>query len=277
MEADDRKDSVTLSQVVDVVTSSPRYTHINRQFIMRVAQNELVKRSSIKDTIKATKNKIHQVAGAFVQSEMHYSEWLGSLKNATQTRNMVEFTKICQTIMRFHASTRERLPFLSGFYKQIFSSLPPIQSILDIACGFNPLAIPWMGLPTGIHYLAIDIFQDLVDFLSNYFALLPIQGHSESFDVIESIPTHPVDLAFILKTIPCLEQVDKLAGNRILDNLQAKYILISYPVRSLGGRSKGMQENYQVQFQKLIAGRGYHVKKYEYSTELVYLISTEYL
>ena len=244
---------------------------------MRVAQNELVKRSSLKDTVKATKNKLHQVAGAFLQNEMHYSDWLGLLKKANQSGNMVEFMQVCRSIMRFHASTRERLPFLSGFYKQILSSLPPIQSILDIACGFNPLAIPWMGLPMGIHYLAIDIFQDLVDFLSDYFSLLPIQGQAEAFDVIESIPAHPVDLALILKTIPCLEQVDKLAGDRILDQLQAKYILISYPARSLGGRSKGMQDNYQEQFQKLIDGRGYQVKKYDYPTEFVYLISTESL
>ena len=244
---------------------------------MRVAQNELVKRSSLKETVKATKNKLHQVAGAFLQNEMHYSDWLGLLKKANQSGNMVEFMQVCRSIMRFHASTRERLPFLSGFYKQIFSSLPPIQSILDIACGFNPLAIPWMGLPMGIHYLAIDIFQDLIDFLSAYFALLPIEGQAKAFDVIESIPAHPVDLALILKTIPCLEQVDKLAGDRILDQLQAKYILISYPARSLGGRSKGMQDNYQEQFQKLIDGRGYQVKKYDYPTEFVYLISTESL
>lgn len=244
---------------------------------MRVAQNELVKRSSLKDTVKATKNKLHQVAGAFLQNEMHYSDWLGLLKKANQSGNMVEFMQVCRSIMRFHASTRERLPFLSGFYKQIFSSLPPIQSILDIACGFNPLAIPWMGLPMGIHYLAIDIFQDLIDFLSDYFSLLPIQGQAEAFDVIESIPAHPVDLALILKTIPCLEQVDKLAGDRILDQLQAKYILVSYPARSLGGRSKGMQEYYQVQFHNLIDGRGYQVKKYDYPTEFVYLISTESL
>ena len=54
-------------------------------------------------------------------------------------------------------------------------------------------------------------------------------------DVIANCPTQAVDIAFVLKTIPCLEQVDKTAGIELLNQLQARNIVVSFPVHSLAG------------------------------------------
>jgi 16S rRNA (guanine(1405)-N(7))-methyltransferase len=131
-----------------------------------------------------------------------------------------------------------------------------------------------MPLPPEARYYACDIYSDLVLFVGEFMGLLPVVGQAGLCDAAAEPPTREVDLALVLKTIPCLEQIDKQAGERLLDGLQAKYILVSFPSKSLGGRSKGMVENYEARFNQLTAGRGWHIRRFEFETELVFLIET---
>jgi 16S rRNA (guanine(1405)-N(7))-methyltransferase len=103
-------------------------------------------------------------------------------------------------------------------------------------------------------------------------ALAGINGRAEARDVIQDCPGQPADLALALKAIPCLEQIDKSAGARLLDSLNAKYLLVSFPVQSLGGRSKGMAVNYEARFQELVAGRGWSIRRFAFATELAFLV-----
>ncbi|MFZ1399787.1 MAG: hypothetical protein WAS33_22975, partial [Candidatus Promineifilaceae bacterium] len=79
----------------------------------------------------------------------------------------------------------------------------------------------------------------------------------------------------LLKTLPCLEQVDKDAAVNLLDKLNGRYLLISYPAQSLGGRSKGMVENYAQQFMGVVNGRSWQFQRFEFATELAFLIKTD--
>jgi 16S rRNA (guanine(1405)-N(7))-methyltransferase len=81
-----------------------------------------------------------------------------------------------------------------------------------------------------------------------------------------------VQLAFALKTIPCLEQVDKQIGLRLLQQLDADYILVSYPAHSLGGRSKGMVKNYAAAFQEMVTGQSWSIQRFDFPGELAFLI-----
>jgi 16S rRNA (guanine(1405)-N(7))-methyltransferase len=79
----------------------------------------------------------------------------------------------------------------------------------------------------------------------------------------------------VLKAIPCLEQIDKSAGRRLLDGLKAKHMVVSFPVASLGGRNKGMAANYEARFWELAEGREWSVKKMLFKSELVFVVSRE--
>ncbi len=82
------------------------------------------------------------------------------------------------------------------------------------------------------------------------------------------------DLALLLKAIPCLEQVDKEAGRRLLDQVRADYLLVSFPVHSLGGRSKGMPATYEEHFRNLVADKPWSVQTFHFATELAFLAAT---
>ncbi|NJN54541.1 MAG: 16S rRNA methyltransferase, partial [Anaerolineae bacterium] len=112
---------------------------------------------------------------------------------------------------------------------------------------------------------------DMMAFLQQFFGVVGVQGHAHHQDILSTPPSEPADLALILKTLPCLEQSEKGAAAKLLDSVQARHLLISYPAQSLGGRSKGMVANYEAQFWQLADGRDWHITRYEFATELVFL------
>ena len=273
-----------LIEIVAALRNSAKYAHISAALLQRMAAEEWTKRRSIKEAIKAAKNKLHQIGGAY-QGDMRYAKWLPSL-TATSPDHPTDLP-ILQRILTQHASTRERLPLLDTFYPRIFAQLPtPIHSVLDVACGLNPLTLPWMPLPKDVRYLACDIYADMMDFLNRCFAQFGYSiARAEVCDVVSDLArspqpstlglSTPVDLALVLKTIPCLEQIDKSIGTTLLDTLQAHYIVVSFPAQSLGGRNKNMATHYAAHFDTLVAGRPWHVQRLDFATELVFVVDTK--
>lgn len=285
MSSDATRGASALDQLVAAVRASARYRSVDEALIRRLGERELANRRSMKEAIKATKNKLHQVAGAYIE-EPRYTAWLDELAGVWRDAETTDERQreALQRIMARHASTRERLPILDQFYAQTLASLGHIHSVLDIACGLNPLALRWAPLADEVEYAAYDIYGDMMAFLDGYFALeagargrLGLRGRAETRDVIASPPEQDADLALILKAIPCLEQVDKTAGERLLRAIRADHLLVSFPVHSLGGRSKGMAESYEARFHDLMAATGIgaraEIRRFAFATELAFLVS----
>ncbi|MGH2501183.1 MAG: 16S rRNA methyltransferase, partial [Ktedonobacterales bacterium] len=281
-----------LDQLVAAVRASARYRSVAEPLIRRLGERELAKRRSLKEAIKATKNKLHQVAGAYLD-EPRYDAWLSELRatwedDGDDAAKAAEATEECRQaalrqVMARHASTRERLPILDQFYAQTLAGIGPIRSVLDLACGLNPLALRWLPLADDAEYVACDIYGDMMAFLGGYFALETahgrpgLRGLAETRDALAAPPQRHADLALILKAIPCLEQIDKSAGERLLLSTRADHLLISFPAHSLGGKSKGMVENYEARFHELMEQTGIGARatitRFTFATELAFLVS----
>ena len=262
-----------VDEIVEAVLSSANYKFVSPDLVRGVASQEVVKRRTFKEALKATKNKLHQVGGAYLDGRDEYSLWLSLLRNAVQTGDSQQLRAACMRIMSNHASTRERLPILDQFYTPLLADLGPIHSVLDLACGFNPLALPWFPLAEGGQYYAYDIYQDVMEFLDQWLLLSHVDGHADTWNLVQSCPTQQVDVALVLKTLPCLEQVDKLAGQRLLKAISAKHMLVSFPLQSLGGKSKGMAAYYEEHFLRLVAEETWGIRKVVFPTELVFVVT----
>jgi 16S rRNA (guanine(1405)-N(7))-methyltransferase len=260
-------------QVVAAVLASAKYRHISPDLVRRVASQELDRQPSPREAAKATRSRLHQVAGAYLNGKMDYAGWLEHLREARQSGSPEAFRAACRAVMGHHASTRERLPILDQFYATVLASVPPPRSVLDLACGLNPLSIPWMPLAENARYYAVDIYEDMIDFLGGFMALAGCEGYPRTGDVLQGGLEQRVDLALLLKAIPCLEQVDGSAGLRLLDAIHADDLLVSFPVRALGGGQKGMVAHYEAHFRELIAGKPWTVRRFEFATELAFLVS----
>jgi len=263
-----------LERLVETVLASSKYKDVSHDLIRGVGLRELAKRASLKEAVKATKNKLHQVGGAYLTDKEDYARWLHELAQLYHAGDQDAFLAYVKKVMSYHASTRERLPILEQFYTTILADLPPMHRVLDVACGFNPLALLWMPLAKPVEYYAYDIYKDMLGFLEDFMGLVGVQGQAQVCDVIQSCPGVPVDVAFVLKAIPCLEQVDKSAGAKLLHSINARYIIVSFPIHSLGGRSRGMESNYEAHFLSLVESNNWKIKKFEFATELAFLVIT---
>ncbi|KPL24144.1 MAG: hypothetical protein AMJ93_02925 [Anaerolineae bacterium SM23_84] len=262
-----------LTRLVQAVLGSAKYRHVCEDVIRNVGSRELARRPNLKEAIKATKNKLHQVGAAYQAGRMDYDRWLDALGTTASSGDRQRFLQVCREVMKGHSSTRERADILDEFYARTLASLSGIRTVLDIACGLNPLAIPWMPLDRDLEYHAYDMYTDMVAFLSQFLDLAGVRGQAEARDVSRFPPTRRADLALILKSLPCMEQLDKSASVRLLEATNADHLLISFPVRSLGGRGKGMAQSYERQFLGLLAGKPWAFRRFEFSTELAFLVS----
>jgi 16S rRNA (guanine(1405)-N(7))-methyltransferase len=263
-----------LAALVSAVREGAKYRHVEMGLVEAVAAAELAKGRSFKESVKATRNKLHQVAGAYLPERPDYAGWWKIISQASNdATNEDKHRAALRQVMSNHASTRERLPFLDSFYTTILGDLPPIHTILDLACGLNPLAAAWMPLADDAHYFACDIYQDQVDFLNRVFQLHGLQGSAFTCNLLESVPKHAADVALLLKTIPCLEQLDKQIGPRLLAQINAPILIVSFPARSLGGHGKGMVQNYADHFAELVAGQPWQITRFDFPTEMVFRIT----
>ncbi len=262
-----------LDLLVQKVQANPKYGSINRELIQRLSKDAIAMGLTGKSALKYVRKKCHQIGGAYFKRNMDYHTIQTDLSKLSDDINADEVKQFYLKTMGMHASTAERLPILSTFFETCLAPITPITSLIDLACGLNPMAIPWMPLEQDCTYVACDIYEDLLDFLQSFFIHFNLGGTTLSCDLTGNIPEMPAQVALILKSIPCLEQVDKQIGTRLLEGVQADHILVSFPVSSLGGRKKGMPEFYREHFYQMLSGKSWSVQEFLFSSELAFLVT----
>jgi 16S rRNA (guanine(1405)-N(7))-methyltransferase len=273
-----------LDQIVSAVSASKKYGSICADTVRRIAERELAGHGNLRSATKAAKRRLHQVYGAFEQP-FDYDAAYEQLALAYGSGSELEVKAACRAIMALHSSTRERLPFLDRFYPAIWSITGRPSSILDLGCGLNPLAIPWMGLspspgqpsgviggpPSQVRYVALDIDADRIRFLNRTLALAGFEPLARCQDVLLS-PFPAAGVALLLKMSPSLERQERGATLRLLEEIRAPFVAASFAVTSLGGREKGMLAHYERRFLRLVESRGWPVEKLEFDAELVFVV-----
>ena len=262
-----------LDQVVSAVVSSKRYGTICPDTIRRIAARELEAEphASVKAFVKATKRGLHQICGAFDQSPDYQSAYQ-QLEAAHRAGFRTEIKAVCRRVLALHSSTRERLPILDQFYARIFQVTGQPGSILDLGCGLNPVALPWMGLAPGSRYAALDIDEGGIQFVNRYLQLAGFEPLARRQDILTHPPADRADVALLLKTSTTLERQEKGGTVRLVEALRAPFVVVSFAVKSLGGREKGMPAYYRRQFQAMAEGRPWQIEELAFDTELAFVV-----
>jgi 16S rRNA (guanine(1405)-N(7))-methyltransferase len=266
--------STNSSEILEIVNSlklTKKYRNIYDDTLIRIAGNMVGRYKTKKEIIKACKSKLHQIYGAYVtQGNLSYIEKLVTDSHNYDSRESIHTTSL--KILELHSSTRERIPYLLDFYTDIFNVTGRPRSITDLACGLNPFAAPWMGLSPEIEYIVCDIDSRLINTHNRYFKFLDMNAKAALNDVLVSVPEKRSEVVFLLKTLPCLEQQEKHSSLRILKNLHASHVVISFPTRSLGGKKKGMQEHYDKLMMTWLTELDISAVTLEYPNEIVYIL-----
>lgn len=286
-----------LQAVQAAVSRSRRYGAVAPVTVRRIARKALVAaQGNVPEAIKRTKRGLHEVYGAYLPATApSYEGMLRKLQVALDTGDQQEVRRALRSAMGAHASTRERLAHLDLFYGELFRRIPVPRTVRDLACGLNPLAVPWMELPASATYLASDIDSRQMAFLDRALELLGVPHRTEVVDLLEqpvtespqSGPTpeaqgetrhdqpvtEPADLTLLLKTVPSLERQQPGAGWDLIDEVRSTTVVVTFPTKSLGRRSKGMFQTWSAAFDERSRRRSWEVDAFELPNELVYVVS----
>ena len=260
------------AELVLQVRKNARYADIDEILVTRLVQDFHSKGFSSKEIVKRTRAKLHQIGGAYQEYSIPYQQLHNELLTLPPDLHDPQVLDFCTRAIDYHRSTQERAAQLSVMYQTIFADLPPIHTILDLACGMNPLTLPWMPVAKDIQYYACDIYGEMITLLNGFFAHFHVNGRAFLCDLSAEVPTTKVDLVFLFKTLPCLEQIDKSISLRLLQSISSEYVLVSFPVRSLSGRAKGMPQHYEQHFQTLLAQTDWQSRPYNFTDETFYLL-----
>ena len=272
---------MNLNELIYEINKTKKYSSLYQPFLKRICSEEFVKYKKDKDKLKAVKNRLHIIYGAFFINIKDYNQNINAITDKKET-NEIE-------ILKLHASTNERLPSIDEFYKFIFDNLnnniktEEINSILDIGCGFNPFSLPFIyshhnrhshsRLPNLKYYYALDIDLKLAGILNEYFKNTGLPPLAGCIDVMTENPKQRADIAFLFKLIPTIENCKKGRGYELISQIDAKYITVTFPVKTLCGKDKGMAGNYAVSFEENIdCGKFQILAKNIIGTELIYIL-----
>lgn len=263
--------SEPVAEIATAILASAKYRNLATSFVRRVAEREWNAHPRPKEAEQAARRKLHQVAAAYWLHSPRYARWLAELSAAVKAGGGV-LQEVCRTILASHASTRERLPILTELYQTFLADLAPLHSVLDVACGLNPLTSPWMPLAPGARYIACDVYTDLAEFLQQALTMFGLQAEGLACDVFAELPTEPVQVALLLKALPCLEQLDPHLARELISRLPAEHVIVSFPAHSLGGGKRQMPAVYEAHFRELLEGTNWQVQRYLWPSELVFRV-----
>ena len=229
---------------------SAKYNMLYPPLVERIYAEERAKYKKQADAEKSAKTRLHQMYGAYVQGNIHKkaTALLGELEEQDSLESL---NKICVSIMGLHASTRERLPFIRQFYDFISAHTGKVTTVMDLGCGLNPFSMPFLGFDAGAlpsAYFAYDIDMRTSELLNRFFSCLGMPQYAGCMDLAVNTPKERVDLAILCKLLPVLEAQTPGRGFQLVCGIDAEFIVITYPLKSLGGREKGMGRNYSAAF-----------------------------
>jgi len=235
---------------------------------------EAEKHSSSRALVKAVRQKLHNIVASYL-GDPDYHAAARCLEKAFATGKDEEVRLACSRLLGMHASTRERLPVLAEFYETLFDAIGQPRVIIDLACGLNPLALPWMNLPVTTKYWAYDLHQPRVDMLNSFFALQGLEPLARHQDILVEPPQVEADVAFFFKEAHRFEQRQKGCNRAFWQAVRARMLVVTLPAVSLTGRHN-LADKHRNLVYSAIGDLPWHVNELCVGTELIFCIDKGY-
>ena len=255
-------------RILKEVLTSKKYSSICVETVERICQEEMGKYKKEKEIIKSVKNRLHQISDSF------FADNAANKIKRLEKGEEIDYL----ALLKLHSSTNERIDFYEELYDDIFATTGKVDSLLDIACGLNPIMLGEYNRQRNQrinHYIAEDIHTTALAIVQHYYEERKQPIVLKEADILSGIPSTAVDVVLLFKIIPLLEQQKKGYYRELIQGLQAKYIVVSFPTKTMSGKSVGMQESYTKQFDEFVETSGFRtVFTKSYSNELVYIITS---
>lgn len=246
---------------------SKKYRDICPDTVRRVWSECAGRYKKPKDVDRAVREALHGITGAFMTPEE-----VRQLAYDMQTWQVERTDAALERMLSRHASTRERLPLAEtdALYARIFDVTGRPSSVLDLACGINPLYLGARGITT----VGVDISGSAVEAVNRFHEIygMPVSAICADLLCPGNIPPSRFDVAMMLKLLPLLERQRRGAASDVLNAVNAAYLVASFPTRTLGGRNVGMAAHYGAWIAEHLPANRAVAEQFETENELFYVL-----
>lgn len=246
-----------MNELYQKLLASKKYKDVCPQTLERIWSECSLKYKREKDVEKAARERLHGITSAFMSD--------GEFKRALKLAEDGDL----QALLSCHASTRERLPLsaMDAAFDRIFDFCGEPESVLDLACGMNPIYLKHR-LPEA-RIVGVDISGQCVAVIR---AFCDAEIHLRDLLCAGSIPQERFKLALLFKVLPLMERQQSGSAMQVLREINAEWIAVSFPTRTLGGRSVGMAENYARMMNALLPESRSIFAEFETENELFFIL-----
>ena len=261
-----------VTAVTNAIKQSRKYGDTSEETIRQLAEEAARQHKKPKAAIKAVRARLHSIMAPYL-GDPDYAALAQQFSAAFAAHDETRINQLCLQSLEAHLSTRERLPIMTDFYREIFAVTGQPQSILDIACALNPLALRWMfpEISNQLKFYAYDIHEPRIEFINHYFQLEGLAPLARVQDVAMNFPQEQADVALFLKEMPRFTRNYGDLGRPLLQALNVHWLVISYPsVSTHGGRN--LTGRYREFMHQIIDGFEWPITELLFEGELVFII-----
>jgi 16S rRNA (guanine(1405)-N(7))-methyltransferase len=254
-----RVDEAVVARMVGRLSAAPKYRDIHIDTITDVVSHELPYAVSDADLERRARLRLHRVISGYLLTD-RTSRVLRGLDQAA-ARGPEALRDWCAAALACHASTAERLPELDRLYPVILGLTGPADSIADLACALNPLTIPWLRAVSAAAYRGYDLNLSYVELGTRFLDLADPGSAVLHQDVLVHPERVRADVALLLKIYHCMENRRSGAALRLVEDLAVGCVVVSFPTRTIGGRTAHFAETHVTRLAGLADQRGWELRQ----------------
>ncbi len=232
---------------------------------------EFSRSSEFEELKKLVRAELRSVYGVF---DLDEKKGRGKLLDELEKRP--HDAELIKKLLLLHQSSKERISYYKEIYAKIFSITGVPRVVLDLGCGANPYSYAFLGCKP--LYLASDLPSTQLDDVKRFFQIEGIDGEVFPLDLVKHHDTLPVisnkdlaDVAFLFKLLDTLEEAKRNISGKVLDSIPAKWLVVSFPTKSLGG-GKTIKHERRAWFEKLVRRKAWAFEKFAIGDEEFYVV-----
>jgi 16S rRNA (guanine(1405)-N(7))-methyltransferase len=159
---------------------------------------------------------------------------------------------------------------MAEFYQQLFQSTGIPNTLLDLACGLHPLALPWMNLPVSTQFHAYDILQPRIDLINQFFQKLGMPVLAENRDILVEPPSLQANLGLFFKEAYRFDKRQPGCNQAFWAQLKVDILAVSLPAQNLSGTHSLLDQHRRLVLENLPAHK--RVSELIIENEIIFLI-----
>jgi 16S rRNA (guanine(1405)-N(7))-methyltransferase len=260
-----------VDEAIDLILKKKELAGISKDVALKEIRRNLTPK--VADLIRQKRFKSEEFRIFLKKVRAQLRRQFGAFNNPTINRAELIKKKDYNGLLLSHKSSRERMPYYKEVYSKIFEKIKKPASIIDIGCGFNPLSIEYMEIKPE-KYLALDINENDLKIINEYFSQKKISGSARVFDatLLSSYSfLENYDSCFAFKVFEILERTKShRLTEDIISRIPSKNIIASFSTKTLSGAP--MSKNRRIWFEVMCKRLGYSIESFKIPNEIFYIL-----